>query len=156
MILTVIYMLQAGVMDIKEKKIYSFPCLVLTLLWSAYLLLMDVRYDSSYLFSVWIMHVMLITFMNLIHVWGAGDSDVLLLMLNVFLASFNLANPALLVISECAGVAASLSLAFFIGLVEMRIRKISFDLHGKMALVPGFSIVITAVLVFDLIRMVGI
>ena len=154
-LLTTMYLIFAAVMDIREKKIYSFPAIALAFSWSIYLIVAG-NYESAYLMPLWIIHILVITCLNAFKVWGVGDSDVSLLMVAALLVAFPLDDPALVVLAECLALIVALLVAFMTGLIEFKIRKMQINLHSRMALVPGFAFAIITCLIFELIRMVGI
>ena len=142
---TIIYLIQAAVMDVKEKKIYSFPCIVLSILWSAYLIYSGER-ELYFLVSFWMIHISILTFFNKYHLWGAGDSDILLLFANVFLSFTGNLNAYAVAFYECMGVIGALGISLLVGCMEYRIRHKEMKITGNVAVAPGFSVIMSGLI----------
>lgn len=145
-LVTAIYMIHAGYMDIREKKIYSFPCLLLNVMWCAYLL-WNFKSNIYFLVGYWIIQIIVYIAFNHFHIWGAGDSDIFFLFGNVYLATIITINSNAVILGECIYLVIALSLSLIISWIECRFRKIKFDLKGRAAVVPGFSVMIVFLLV---------
>lgn len=137
---TAVYLIQSAVMDIKEKKIYSFPCMVLTILWGVYLIYTQER-ELQFLVSFWMMHIFIFTIFNKCKIWGEGDSDVLLLFGNVLLIVTGTISGFAVAFYECIGLMIALFISLLIGCIEYRIRHKEIKIKGNVAVVPGFSVV---------------
>ena len=114
---TGIYLVLATVWDIKSREIYTFPCNVLTVLWLAYTFFrgnVDVKVMALYIGFI----IALYTLFNLTHIWGAGDSDLLLLFGSVYLAHMKVAFTLLDVCKLCIALVLVLLLSMGIGFVE--------------------------------------
>ena len=145
-IATMIYLVQAAVIDIKEKKIYSFPCVVLSALWGMYLTCLGQR-ELSFLGAFWAVHIFIMIFFNKYQIWGAGDSDILLLFANVFLCFIGSLNGYAVVFYECMGLIEALVISLLVGAIEYRVGHKKLSITGKLAVVPGFSVVMCTLIV---------
>ena len=74
-IVTGIYLILSSVRDLKERMIYSFPAIVLTLAWGTYSVEL---YENEYgfLLGAWIATVVLWFLFRRFSIWGEGDNDV--------------------------------------------------------------------------------
>lgn len=145
-IVTMIYLVQATVIDIKEKKIYSFPCIVLCALWGMYLTCLGQR-ELSFLGVFWAVHILILILFNKYQIWGAGDSDILLLFANVFLCFTGSLNVYAVVFYECIGLIVALVFSLLVGGIEYRVRHKKLSVTEKLAVVPGFSVVMCILIV---------
>lgn len=145
-ILTVIYMIQSGYMDVKEKKIYTFPCQVLAVMWSCYIL-WTLEVDIKMFIGFWIIHIAIYILFNKLQIWGAGDSDILLLFGNVYFVAMEPVNAYSFVFGECICLVIALSFSILIGWIESKVREKRLGDKNKVAVVPGFSIIIAMLLV---------
>lgn len=153
-VVTTIYLFMSARMDLKERQIYTMPCFLLTLSWCVYLLDMQV-FDWRHLVLYWFFHHVLWRLFNHFKVWGAGDSDVFLLLCNVLLAVLGAKSWVVILIAECVCVITALASAILVAVLEFRQKEKGIDLYSKVAVVPGFAIVIIALLIFGLLgRMV--
>lgn len=85
-IVTGIYLILSSVRDLKERMIYSFPAIVLTLAWGTYSVEL---YENEYgfLLGAWIATVVLWFLFRRFSIWGEGDNDVFLLFAGVLLCT---------------------------------------------------------------------
>lgn len=147
---TATYMIHAGYMDIREKKIYSFPCQVLTVIWTVFLLWGSDK-DIRLLIGYWIIQISLYIFFHHFRIWGAGDSDIFLLFGNVYFVTVGSANVYAVALGECICLAIALCISLGSGWAECKIRKEVFDIKGKAAVVPGFSVVVLLLLMHGIV-----
>ena len=108
-VLSIVYLVVATFMDLKERMIFVFPIVVLQMLWSTYLLFSG-AYDGTFLTIYWIVNLIIYLLLNHFEIWGAGDSDLFLLMGNVCLVASANMNGYMAAISECIGLGAGLGL----------------------------------------------
>lgn len=148
--ITSIYLVQAAVMDVKEKKIYSFPCLILTFLWGIYLAYTGAR-DLQFLGTFWMIHAMIFIFLNKGNIWGAGDSDILLLFANVYLSITAGMSGYGIAFYECLVLIACLGLSLFVGVIEHRLRHQEIKITGNVAVVPGFSLIMIIMMLAEIV-----
>lgn len=149
-VLTIIYMIQSACMDIKEKKIYSNLCLMLAFDWALYLMY-AFGWNKLILLAYWAVHIVLYFIFNKFHVWGAGDSDMWMLLMNVHLAVFGPRSVCEMVIGECMCLVATLGIAIVISFIESKVKKEKFNKHYKAAVAPGFAVVISILMAAGLV-----
>lgn len=143
---TGIYLVLATVWDIKSREIYTFPCNILTVLWLAYTFLkgnVDVKVMALYIGFI----IALYTLFNLTHIWGAGDSDLLLLFGSVYLAHMKVAFTLLDVCKLCIALVLVLLLSMGIGFVEARRKKEHLKKTSSIAIAPGYAVVILGIMI---------
>ena len=141
-----IYLLHAGCMDLKERMIYSFPAILLTMVWSVYLLL-DGHWNGYVLSAFWMLHLIVYLIMNRLHIWGAGDSDLFLLFANLVMLQARGNNLYQTLMFECVSLIIAMVLSLVIGAVEFQVKHKKWELKGKVAVVPGFSMVMILLLI---------
>ena len=81
-VLTIIYLVVAVVMDLKERMIYVFPVMMLYVAWSSYLLFSGI-YSAEFISIFWLINLIVYLIMNKLGIWGGGDSDLFLLFGNI-------------------------------------------------------------------------
>ena len=143
---TGIYLVLATVWDINSREIYTFPCNVLTVLWLAYAFFrgnVDVKVMALYIGFI----IALYTLFNLTHIWGAGDSDLLLLFGSVYLAHMKVAFALLDVCKLCIALVLVLLLSMGIGFVEARRKKEHLKKTSSIAIAPGYTVVILGIMI---------
>ncbi len=145
-VLTAVFLIVSFVQDIKERTVFSFPCLILTDAW-AIVLWSTVSYTKAEIICFLLAHSSIYLLLRLFKIWGDGDSDVFLLFGNVCMVFVKAGSILSLAISECLLLAGAVSLSLFIGAVEYKLRKRKFSLKGDMAVIPGFSLVMIAVMI---------
>jgi len=145
-VITAIFLLVSFAQDIKERTVYSFPCLILTDAW-AIVLWGVVSYTKAEIIGFLLIHSSIYLLMRLFKIWGDGDSDIFLLFGNVCMVFLSPGSMLALAISECLLMVLAISLSLLIGAVEYRIKKRKFSLNGDMAVIPGFSVVMVAVMI---------
>lgn len=143
---TGIYLVLATVWDIKSRVIYTFPCNVLTALWLVYAFIrgnVDVKEIALYIGFIIALYVLF----NLTHIWGAGDSDLLLLLGFVYLAHIKDAFSLVDVSKLCIALVLVLLLSMGIGLVEARRKKEHLKKTSSIAIAPGYAVVIIGIMI---------
>ena len=144
---TIIYMVLSARMDLRERQIYTTPCFFLTLSWWAYSL--NVGMFDWKILTMWLVfHYVLYRMFNHFRIWGAGDSDVFLLLSNVLVAVLGERGWLTVLFAECVCVVMALAVAILIAIFEFRTKDEKVDLHSKVAVVPGFAVVVILVLIF--------
>ena len=149
-VVTIIYLVLSAWMDLKERKIYSFPGIMLSLSWLSYLFSTG-EHRWQFLVCYTIFHVALWFLFNRLKMWGAGDSDVFLLLSNVLLALTGPISGWRILFLECTALIGILDIAIIVGFIESKIKKSEFSLKTKAAVVPGFAVVISVLLVIGII-----
>ena len=149
-VVTIIYLVLSAWMDLRERKIYSFPGIMLSLSWLSYLFSTG-EHTWQFLVCYTVFHAMVWLLLNRFKVWGAGDSDVLLLLSNVLLALTGPIRGWEILFLECTAFIGILDIAIIVGFIESKIKKTEFSLKTKAAVVPGFAVVISVLLVIGII-----
>lgn len=150
-ILTVIYLVLSAKRDLKERLIYSFPCVILMDAW-AIVLWKGTSYSQVFIIAYLLGHALIFLLMKLKKLWGDGDGDMFLLLGNVCIACLQMENPISLVITECLCVVAVMIIAIGVGAIEYKVKKKPFHINGDVAVVPGFAVVVTAVIIAGVCR----
>ena len=145
-VVSIIYLIHAGYMDVKERMIYSTPVIFLTIIWSSYLLL-EGHWSGYELAAIWLSHLICYLLMNRLHIWGAGDSDLFLLFANIVLLQAKENNLYQTVMFECIALIIAMVISLAIGAVEFKLKHKKWELKGKVAVVPGFSVVMVLMLI---------
>ncbi|MDO5292761.1 MAG: hypothetical protein Q4F05_08425 [bacterium] len=139
-LVTTIVLVLLARQDIRERMIFTFPIIVLHLIWSAYLLLSN-AWSASFLIIFWSIHLVIYVIFNQCNLWGRGDSDVFLLFSNLCLYSVHAVSGYALAIRECVYLCFGLMLSMAIGFIENKIRHKEVKLNGEIAVVPGITLV---------------
>ena len=157
-VFTLIYLVLAAFMDLKERMIFVFPIVVLHALWSTYLLFSGV-YDSTFLSVYWIVNLIVYLLLNHFGIWGGGDSDLFLLMGNVCLGAGATMNGYMVTILECMCLCVGLGISmitdypllgyfifslvsFLFTYIGLKFGKFLNDKFGKYAVFLGAVILI--------------
>ena len=149
-IVTIIYLFLSAGMDLRERKIYSFPGIMLSLSWLSYLFSTG-EHTCQFLVCYTVFHATIWFLLNHFKVWGAGDSDVFLILGNVLLALTGTISGWRIIFLECIALISILTIAIIVGFIESKIKKTEFSLKTKAAVVPGFTVVISVLLATGII-----
>lgn len=149
-VLSIVYLIVATVMDLKERMVFVFPAIALNALWSAYLLFSG-SYDNTFLSVYWMVNLIVYLLLNHFGIWGGGDSDLFLLMANVCLAAGSVLNGYSAAFLECIYLCAGLGLSIGISRVEAGIKREKVTLNRGVAVAPGIAIVMIVLLLKGLI-----
>lgn len=149
-VVTIIYLILSARMDFKERKIYTFPGIMLSLSWLSYLFSTG-EHTWQFLVSYALFNVSAWFLFNRMKIWGAGDSDVFLLLSNVLLAVVGPTSGCNILFLECIAIIGVMAVAIICGCIESKLKKEKISLKSKVAVVPGFAFVITVVLVIGAI-----
>ena len=137
---TMVYLTCSARMDLKERQIYTMPCFFLTLAWGIYLIDINAFVWQELILFWLLIHVVWRLF-NHFKVWGEGDSDVFLLLSNIVLATLWKNSWGEVLIGLCVSLVASLAVAILIGVLEYGVKAQSISVGSKVAVVPGFAVV---------------
>jgi len=139
---TGIYLILCAWWDLRDRMIYTFPCMMLTWLWVGYCVMSGEVEPKVLLAYIVLFSVFYITF-ALTKAWGGGDSDLLLLFGAVYLAQmkggFSLADIS----SQCISIAIILLIAALVGFVEAKIKGEKLEKDSSIAIAPGYAVVIS-------------
>ena len=144
-IITAIFLLVSFAQDIKERTVYSFPCLILTDAW-AIVMWGVASFTKAEIICFLLVHSSIYLLLRLFKIWGDGDSDIFLLFGNICMAFAKPGSILSFAISECLLMALAVALSLLIGAVEYKVKKRKFSLNGDMAVIPGFAVVMIAVM----------
>lgn len=134
----------SSVRDLKERMIYSFPAIVLTLAWGTYSVEL---YENEYgfLLGAWIATVVLWFLFRRFSIWGEGDNDVFLLFAGVLLCTLRFRTVPFLIFVASNLLALTQIGAVIVSLIEARVKKEKVTSQSKIAVVPGLCIVVLGI-----------
>lgn len=150
-VVTIIYLVLSARMDLKERKIYTFPGIMLSLSWLSYLFSTG-EHTLQFLVCFALFNASAWFLFNRMKIWGAGDSDVFLLLSNVLLAIVGPTSGWRILFLECIAIIGVMAAAIIFGCIESKLKKEKLSLKSKVAVVPGFAFVTVVIL---LVGMVG-
>lgn len=140
--------------DLRERMIYVFPCIMLTLSWG--LMGLVGVHDMTFVMTIILLHMFVFFLMRILKVWGDGDSDMFLLYGAVYAAY---AIPVLgthqmcgYFIGEIIGLLVALIISLVIGFIEARIKKQKIEKGSSIAVVPGFAVVMIVLIIMTIIK----
>ena len=146
---TAVFMVMCLTTDLRERMIYVFPCYLLIPIWMMFGVASSEK--AVMIGVILVLHIMAYLVFRIAGVWGDGDSDIFLLYGVVFMSFMTQIKPeygiGLCLIAELLGMIVALLLSFLIGVVEARVKKEKLTKHSSIAVVPGFSIVIIAMVI---------
>ena len=149
-VVTVVYLVLSARMDFKERKIYTFPSILLSLAWVSYLFSTG-EHTWKFLVCYVLFNVFAYMLFNHIKIWGAGDSDIFLLLSNVLLAVVGPTSGWNILFLECIAIIGVMVVAIILGCIESKVKKEKICLESKVAVVPGFAFVITILLLIGVV-----
>lgn len=154
-IVTGIYLILSSVRDLKERMIYSFPAIVLTLAWGTYSVEL---YENEYgfLLGAWIATVVLWFLFRRFSIWGEGDNDVFLLFAGVLLCTLRFRTVPFLIFAASNLLALTQIGAVIVSLIEARVKKEKVTSQSKIAVVPGLCIVILGIMLYGICVRMGV
>lgn len=138
---TGIYLVLFAWWDLKDRMIYTFPCMMLTGLWVGYCIMVGEVEAKVLLAYIVLFSVFYITF-ALTKAWGGGDSDLLLLFGAVYLAQMKGGFSLLDISSQCISIAIILVIAALVGFVEAKLKGEKLEKDSAIAIAPGYAVVI--------------
>ena len=154
-VITIAVLIALSVQDIKERMIYSFPVLFLSVVWMVYSVALY-RERLLFLIVCWSVTVAIFAAFRLLSVWGDGDSDMFLLFSGIILCSYKVINLQHFWFIESNLLVLTLMAALIIGLIEYLLRKKRLDKHADVAVVPGFLVVLSGVIVYGALWKMGV
>lgn len=154
-IVTGIYLILSSVRDLKERMIYSFPAIVLTLAWGTYSVEL---YENEYgfLLGAWIATVVLWFIFRRFSIWGEGDNDVFLLFAGVLLCTLRFRTVPFLIFAASNLLALTQIGAVIVSLIEARVKKEKMTSQSKIAVVPGLCIVALGIMLYGICVRMGV
>ena len=146
---TIVVMVVCFTTDLRERAIYVFPCMFLTVTWGVMGAVES--YDFTPVFIVVLIHLCVYAALKITHIWGDGDSDMFLLygaVYGVFILKMNLAFNALAyALGELLGMIAALLISFFIGFAEALIKREKITGKSSIAVVPGLAVIVIGMVI---------
>lgn len=147
---TVMLAVALGIMDLKERKIYVFPCLINAALWVPYLFCTEPDFKPVLIYvCIEVGLYMLFTFT---HIWGGGDSDFFLLFSSFIYGALRPESTFLAIRNLLLGLAVSLIFSLLIGVIECRVKGQPLRKESSISVVPGFAVFITVLGTYAIIR----
>lgn len=141
-VITGVYLLLCSWWDLKDRMIYTFPCMMLTGLWVGFSIMKGVVEPKILLAYIVLFSVLYITFV-LTKAWGGGDSDLLLLFGAVYLAQISGSFSLYDLSKQCIAIAVVLVIAAIVGIVEARLKGETLERDSSIAIAPGYAVVIS-------------
>lgn len=141
-VITGIYLVLCSWWDLKDRMIYTFPCMMLTILWVGYSIMRGEVEPRVLLAYIVLFSVLYITFV-ITKAWGGGDSDLLLLFGAVHLAQMKDRFSLYEISSQCIALIVVLVIAAAVGFIEARIKGETLEADSSIAIAPGYAVVIS-------------
>ena len=139
-ITTVVYLCLCFTTDLRDRTIYSFPCLPLAA--AFWVSALGITNHSPYMCGILIFHVAVFLIFKVKPIWADGDNDLFFLSSAVFANAFFLGvrNIPAYMATELIFLSVSLGLSMVIAFIEARIKKRKLEKTSGVALAPGFCI----------------
>ncbi len=153
-LITIPVLIFLSAQDLKERMIYSFPVLFLSAGFAAHSVFLY-KDEPVLLVFMWISALILYALYKIFHVWGDGDSDMWLLFTGIILCTFRIESALSFGFIVSIGLAGAQIMALFVGMIEAALKKDKLKGDSQVAVVPGFSLILTVMLVYGIIREVG-
>lgn len=136
--LTIIYAIVCAYTDLKDRSMIFIPSLVLAFVFVIvnFIVIED---KICVLLNLIIFIVVAIIFKKK-KVWGAGDSDYLILFSQVVAYAFGNDGILKVLFMECVLIGVSLLISIIVGLIECYLKDRKFSGKYKAAALPGFSV----------------
>jgi len=153
--ITIIVLILLSVQDIRERMIFSFPVLTLSVAWLVYAVYL---YYFRILFLVAALGITFAIFaaLRVLSVWGDGDSDAYLLLAAVLLCCVDIKNVQHFMFLQSISIVASLIVALLVGLIESLICKKKLHKHSDIAVIPGIAVVLIGFIVYGSLNRLGV
>lgn len=120
--ITVIILTLVAAQDFRERMIYSFPVLILTVIWMIYSIFFYWGRMRFVVFA-WAITVVLYMAYKIFHIWGDGDSDVFLLFTGIILCTFKIDNLLQFGFLICVFLVAAQLISLIAGVIEAGIKN---------------------------------
>ncbi len=153
--ITIIVLILLSVQDIRERMIFSFPVLFLSVAWLVYAVYL---YYFRILFFVAALGITFAIFaaLRVLSVWGDGDSDAYLLLAAVLLCCVDIKNVQHFMFFQSISIVASLIVALLVGLIESLICKKKLHKYSDIAVIPGIEVVLIGFIVYGSLNRLGV
>lgn len=149
--ITVIILTLVAAQDFRERMIYSFPVLILTVIWMIYSIFFYWGRMRFVVFA-WAITVVLYMAYKIFHIWGDGDSDVFLLFTGIILCTFKIDNLLQFGFLICVFLVAAQLISFIAGVIEAGIKNRKLNRDSGLAVVPGFAMVLIIMIIYGITR----
>lgn len=141
-VITGTYLVLCSWWDLKDRMIYTFPCMMLTVLWVGYSVMRGEVESRVMLAYIVLFSVLYIAFV-ITKAWGGGDNDLLLLFGAVYLAQMKDGFSLYEISSQCIALIVVLVIAAAVGFIEARIKGETLEADSSIAIAPGYAVVIS-------------
>ena len=149
--ITVIILTLVAAQDFRERMIYSFPVLILTVIWMIYSIFFYWGRMRFVVFA-WAITVVLYMAYKIFHIWGDGDSDVFLLFTGIILCTFKIDNLLQFGFLICVFLVAAQRISLIAGVIEAGIKNRKLNRDSGLAVVPGFAMVLIIMIIYGITR----
>lgn len=149
---TSIYLILCFVWDIKGREIFTFPCTLLTGLWIVFAVMTN-RLSSWTQWLYCLVLIVVFVIFNIKKIWGAGDSDLLMLLGAVYLCQGTGQISLTDFIALCFVIVLILLSAIIVGVIEAKIKNRQLGKDSSIAVAPGFAIVIICIMIGGFLRL---
>ena len=149
--ITVIILTLVAAQDFRERMIYSFPGLILTVIWMIYSIFFYWGRMRFVVFA-WAITVVLYMAYKIFHIWGDGDSDVFLLFTGIILCTFKIDNLLQFGFLICVFLVAAQLISLIAGVIEAGIKNRKLNRDSGLAVVPGFAMVLIIMIIYGITR----
>ncbi len=136
--LTIIYAIVCAYTDLKDRSMIFIPSLILAFIF-VIVNFVVIEDKICILINLVIFVVVAIIFKKK-KVWGAGDSDYLILFSQVVAYAFGNDGIIKVLFMECILIGVSLLISIIVGLIECYLKDRKFSGKYKAAALPGFSV----------------
>ena len=149
--ITVIILTLVAAQDFRERMIYSFPVLILTVIWMIYSIFFYWGRMRFVVFA-WAITVVLYMAYKIFHIWGDGDSDVFLLFTGIILCTFKIDNLLQFGFLICVFLVAAQLISLIAGVIEAGIKNRKLNRDSGLSVVPGFAMVLIIMIIYGITR----
>lgn len=149
--ITVIILTLVAAQDFRERMIYSFPVLILTVIWMIYSIFFYWGRMRFVVFA-WAITVVLYMAYKIFHIWGDGDSDVFLLFTGIILCTFKIDNLLQFGFLICVFLVAAQLISLIAGVIEAGIKNRKLNRDSGLAVVPGFAMILIIMIIYGITR----
>ena len=149
--ITVIILTLVAAQDFRERMIYSFPVLILTVIWMIYSIFFYWGRMRFVVFA-WAITVVLYMAYKIFHIWGDGDSDVFLLFTGIILCTFKIDNLLQFGFLICVFLVAAQRISLIAAVIAAGIKNRKLNRDSGLAVVPGFAMVLIIMIIYGITR----
>jgi len=137
-ITTVVYLCLCFVTDVRERAIYSFPCIPLAGVW--WLSAIRLSNQSPVMCGIIVFHIVVLFVLKVVPIWADGDNDLFFLSSAIFANAYYLAirNVPLYVATELLLLVFGMVFSMLVAFVEAKRKHRKLGRNSSVALAPGF------------------